>query len=190
MASYLGLPVTQFKEDYWKSRLAYDEAALDAASYWERVAQRRLTSADIDHLNEIDAKSWTHADPVMPAWARLVRNAGLRTALLSNMPIPVRDYVERCDWLPEFDQRIYSCDLRVGKPSRLVYERCLGGLRVDPAEALFLDDRTENVQAAEAVGMHGIVFSTPIALVTELHRRFAIPGPLIAKVISGDEEDQ
>ncbi len=53
---------------------------------------------------------------------------------------------------------------------------------VQPSEALLLDDRPENIRAAEALGIHGILFTTPEALAPELERRFAIDVPLVVKV--------
>jgi putative hydrolase of the HAD superfamily len=182
MASLLNLPLEHFDELSWRVRLAYDEAAVDARMYWNSVAQRVLTPTEIAKLTEIDNQSWSHPDPVMPSWAHQLRAAGLRTAILSNMPLPVRQHLDSVDWLPEFDQRTFSCDVRLAKPGREIYELCLRGLRVQPSAALFLDDRAENIRAAEALGIHSILFTTPADLASTLQHRFDIPVPLIAKV--------
>jgi putative hydrolase of the HAD superfamily len=180
MASLLHMDFDAFYNSSWRYRLEYDQAALDATSYWNSVAQRALSSEDIARLIEIDNRSWTHPNPVMPGWARQLRQAGIRTAILSNMPVPVRDAVERCEWLPEFDCRTYSCDLGITKPSPEIYEHCVAKLGIAPSETLFLDDRPENIRAAEALGMHGIVFTTPQEAAGEIDRRFGMPVPLIA----------
>ena len=181
MATILGMPVADFQKSYWQDRLAYDQAAVDPAAYWNTVAGRQLSAADIDKLQGIDSASWSHPDPVMAAWAQRVRAAGFRTALLSNMPAPVRDYITKCPWLPEFDHTTFSCDLRSTKPSPEIYEHSLAGLGVGASDALLLDDRVENIRAAEALGIHSILFTTPEALPHELERRFAIHVPLVVK---------
>jgi putative hydrolase of the HAD superfamily len=181
MAAILEMPVADFQKSYWQDRLAYDRAAVDPAAYWNKVAQRQLSAADIDKLQGIDSASWSHPDPVMPAWAQRVRAAGFRTALLSNMPAPVRDYIIKCPWLPEFDHTTFSCDLRSTKPSPEIYQHSLAGLGVGTSDALLLDDRVENIRAAEALGIHSILFTTPEALPHELERRFAIHVPLVVK---------
>jgi putative hydrolase of the HAD superfamily len=180
MASLLKMDFHAFHDFSWRYRLEYDQAALDTQSYWNAVAQRALPSETIERLNEIDGRSWTHPNAVMPIWARKLRQAGLKTAILSNMPVTVRDAVERCDWLPEFDSRTYSCDLGITKPAPEIYQYCLAKLGIAPAETLFLDDRPENIRAAEALGMHGIVFTTPHEAAAEIDRRFGMPVPLIA----------
>ena len=180
MASLLQMDFRSFHDSSWRYRVAYDEAALDPASYWNAVAQRALPTEDVARLIDIDSSSWTHPNPVMPGWARQLRQAGLKTAILSNMPVSIRDAVERCEWLPEFDNRTYSCDLRITKPAPEIYQHCLAKLGIAPSETLFLDDRPENIRAAEALGMHGIVFTTPHEAAVEIEHRFGIPVPLIA----------
>lgn len=181
MANILNMPVADFQQRYWRDRLAFDRASVDAPTYWSTVAERQLSAADIDRLQEIDSASWSHPDPVMPGWARRVRAAGFRTGLLSNMPAPVRDYIIRCPWLPEFDLTTFSCDLRSTKPSPEIYRHSLAGLGVGASDALLLDDRAENIRAAEAMGIHSILFTTPQALPLELERRFAIHVPLVVE---------
>ncbi len=180
MAALLQMDFDTFHDSSWRYRVAYDEAALDPAGYWNAVAQRVLRREDVERLIAIDSSSWTHPNPVMPGWARQLRQAGLKTAILSNMPVSIRDAVERCEWLPEFDSRTYSCDLGITKPAPEIYQHCLTRLGIAPLDTLFLDDRPENIRAAEALGMHGIVFTTPNEAAAELDRRFGIPVPLIA----------
>ena len=190
MAAVLQMPAADFDATYWRFRLAYDAASLDAASYWNNVAQHALEQDQIDQLIEIDGRSWTHPDEVMTNWARQLRAAGMRTALLSNMPLPVREYLDRAGWLPEFDYRVFSCDVRMTKPGAEIYQLCLRGLGASASDTLFLDDRPENILAAEALGIHSILFTTPSELADHLHRRFATPAPLIATVKLGDEKNQ
>jgi putative hydrolase of the HAD superfamily len=188
MAAVVRLPRDRFEEIYWRHRLAYDEGKLDPAEYWKFF--RSVTPEQIEQLNRLDCVSWTHADAVMPDWAGQLRVAGFQTALLSNMPFIVRDAVLTCQWLPEFDQRTFSCELRISKPAPEIYEHCLRGLGVAAKDALFLDDRPSNVQGAEAVGMQGILFTSAADFAAELAGRFDIPPPGIATLEIGDEKDQ
>jgi putative hydrolase of the HAD superfamily len=180
MSSILSVPRDQFLPAYWEFRVAYDEAALDPEEYWNLVAQRlsrSLRKADIVKIVDIDSRSWAHPAPALPQWARELRNAGLKTALLSNMPAPVRDHILVCDWLPQFDQRVFSCEVRAAKPAAEIFNRCLDGLKVNPPEILFLDDRPENVQAAQRLGLQSIVYSSLEQAAREL-ARFDLPVPL------------
>jgi putative hydrolase of the HAD superfamily len=181
LAAILGLPLADFSELYWRFRIPYDAGTLDPAAYWNQLASaasRTLAPDQIAELTEIDSRSWSHPAPLMPEWARDLRAAGLRTALLSNMPVAVRDYVLGCSWLPEFDARVFSCDIGICKPGFQMYRQCLETLGVEPSEVLFLDDREPNVRAAEALGLHAILFTDPADAARDIAERFSVPVPL------------
>jgi len=178
MATILDLPLSQFTQAYWRFRVEYDAASLDPIAYWNTVAQaasRALTPDQISALIEIDSRSWSYPAPLIPGWARDVRAAGLGTAILSNMPAPVRDYVLRCSWLPEFDSQTFSCEIGVCKPAPEIYQACLDKLGAKASEVLFLDDRESNVRAAETLGLHAILFTNASSAAQEIERRFSLP---------------
>jgi putative hydrolase of the HAD superfamily len=180
LAAILDLPVARFTEIYWQFRVAYDDASLDPVAYWNtvaRTASRTLTSEQISTLSEIDSRSWSHPAPVTPQWAQDLRATGIRTALLSNMPAPVRDYILGCAWLPDFDARVFSCDLGRTKPAPEIYEYCLKQLGISAPETLFLDDREANIRAAEALGLLAVLFTDAASACAEITRRFTLPAP-------------
>jgi putative hydrolase of the HAD superfamily len=179
-AAILNFAPDRFRENYWRFRVAYDQASLEPAAYWSAVAARRVTEGELEDLNQIDCASWSHPAPSVPEWARGLGQAGFQTALLSNMPAPIRDFIQTCDWLPRFDHRTFSCDLGITKPSPEMYQHALAGLDVAPGQALFLDDRPENVRAAEAMGIHAVLFTTLDDVAAELERRFDIPALRVA----------
>lgn len=193
MADIFSINVDLFRQAYWKFRLAYDAAAFDSRAYWSKVAAAAsvdLAESQIPTLVEIDSRSWSYPARDIPQWARQLHREGVRTGLLSNMPAPVRDYIAHCDWLPPFHHLTFSCDLRIAKPAPDIYRDSIRGLGLDATEILFLDDRPENVRAAEALGLHGIVYQSAGQAAAELRQRFDIPVPLIATLEGGDEKDQ
>ena len=182
MAALFHAPVDRFLSVYWPYRVPFDKADLSPAAYWNRVAAdlgQTLAGEQIEALVDLDNRSWAHPDPLMIGWAGDLRAAGIRTAILSNMPVTLRQYLDRCcRWLPQFDQRTFSCDVRSCKPQAIIYKHTLEGLGVDAADALFLDDREENVRAAQALGIHTILFQNAAQAQSELENRFEIPVPL------------
>ena len=193
MASLLDLPVPRFRELYWKSRLAYDEGSLDPETYWRdlaRAASRRLGDRTLAGLIETDSRSWSYPAPAIPAWARALYANGVRTAILSNMPAPVKDYITGCPWLPPFHVRVFSCDLRIAKPALEIFRRTVDALGAPPQETLFLDDRPENVRAAESIGLDAVQFTTLADVTRQLDGRFDISVPLVATVDKEDEKNE
>ena len=90
-----------------------------------------------------------------------LRADGMRLLLLSNMPSEVWPaLVERWDILRGFDGAVISGDERLVKPDPAIYRALIDRYDVDPACALFVDDRQVNVDAARALGFHAVLFRT------------------------------
>ncbi len=60
----------------------------------------------------------------------------------------------------EFDLYVNSAEVRLAKPDPAVYQLVLDRLDVSPGEVVFLDDMVRNTDAAQALGMHTIVFAS------------------------------
>ena len=105
-----------------------------------------MVADDVDRSVVIDA-------------VRAVRARGLRTAIVTNN---IREYGDA--WRARiaidelFDLVVDSCEEGIRKPDPAIYLTALERLGVaDPARAVFLDDFAGNIDAARAVGMHGII---------------------------------
>jgi len=159
-----GLAEDRFDSLYWADRQAYDEGKLTGLGFWRKLVRDAgldLPASAIEELNLWDARMWTKADPAMLAWQVQLKQRGLLTAIVSNMGDSVLEQMEReFDWLSRFDVLVWSYQLRVAKPDPAIYHYALKKLGTRPEETLFLDDRPVNVEAAVALGMKGVVFST------------------------------
>lgn len=179
MAGILDLDKVRFQEAYWQFRVAYDEAELDPESYWRSVAGAAGRTVDADkiaNLRRSDIRSWVRPNPIMVRWAQRVRAAGMKTAVLSNMPADLFEYLRSPEsWLPAFDHMTFSCEVRSSKPAPEIYRHCLDGLGIAAAETLFLDDREPNVEGARKLGMQALLFTNVAAASTELDSRYALP---------------
>ena len=70
---------------------------------------------------------------------------------------------------------LVSADVKLLKPDARIYQAFLQKFAIDPAHAIYIDDRRNNVDAAIALGMHGIVFTGAPALRAELTRLGLLP---------------
>lgn len=66
---------------------------------------------------------------------------------------------KRADVFDRFQDVIVSGDEKLMKPDPAIYHRALARFNLKPGEALFIDDRLENVLAAEANGFIGHHFT-------------------------------
>jgi epoxide hydrolase-like predicted phosphatase len=91
-----------------------------------------------------------------------------RLAVLSNAPPGLARWLAEWGILELFDEVYCSGDEGVVKPDPIAFERTLERLGVAPEEAVFIDDTLGHVEAARALGLHGIHFTTAEALADEL----------------------
>jgi putative hydrolase of the HAD superfamily len=159
-----GLPLARFESLYWADRHAYDEGKLTGITFWQKLLREAGLNPEprkVEELSALDARMWTTESPAMLAWQQQLKQRGLLTAILSNMGDNVLASVERTfDWLPRFDVLIWSFQWQMAKPDPAIYRLCLDKLGRSPEESLFLDDKLLNVEAAQALGMKAIQFTT------------------------------
>jgi putative hydrolase of the HAD superfamily len=164
MMRMTGLPVDRFESHYWADRLAYDAGKLDGTSFWQKFLRDAGLPPDqekVKQLSLLDARMWTTQNPVMLAWQEALKVRGLLTAILSNIGDNVLASVERkFDWIRRFDVLAWSYQLRMVKPDPAIYRHVLLKLGTRPEETLFLDDKLVNIEAAWALGMKALQFST------------------------------
>ncbi len=174
MIRITGLPADQFENLYWADRHAYDEGKLNGVTFWQnfaRDANLSLSAEELDELNRQDARMWTTQNPAMVAWQRKLKAAGIRTAILSNMGDTVLENIQReFRWIDEFDVRVWSFQHHMAKPDPAIYRHTLKELGTRPDESLFVDDKRVNVEAAQALGMKAIEFTSVARLREELVR--------------------
>jgi putative hydrolase of the HAD superfamily len=163
LAQITGLDEELFTELYW-SEPDYDKDVISGTEYWKKIAQcagATLTEQVIQELIDFDNCSWMQFDSVMWEWVQQLRVAGKRVGLISNMPRDLGEALKsRTQKLSNFDQLTLSYEIHAVKPEPAVYEHCLDGLDTPPEQTLFLDDRIENVQGAELLGIRAIQFTS------------------------------
>lgn len=69
-----------------------------------------------------------------------------------------------------FDKIYFSSVMHVAKPTRSSFQYVVRGLKVKPREALMVDDRLSNVQAAKKYGLHGVVFKNTAQFKREIKK--------------------
>ena len=104
---------------------------------------------------------------------RSLRQAGLRTALLSNS-WGADDYPRQL--FPDlFDVVVISAEVGMRKPEERIFRHTAALLGLDPAECVFIDDIEANVTAAEALGIVGLHHRDPGVTTAHLARLVGFP---------------
>jgi putative hydrolase of the HAD superfamily len=163
MAGVLGVPEPSFTEAYWRGRHEYD-CGLPAREYWTGIALSlgldAPDEAQFSALVACDISSWTDYRDAMWDLVREFREAGGRTAFLSNGVPEIMERIRADRALHDFfDAVVVSCEVGLAKPDAAIFHLTLERLGARPAEALFVDDRAVNTAAAEALGIATLTFS-------------------------------
>lgn len=163
MAEWCDAPEEAFARAYWALRPPYDAARQTAPGYWTAVLRRLSRPADADMVEKLrlaDIDSWSRVDERMIDFALSLR-ARARVALLSNIPADHADaFLTTQPWLGDLDHVAFSGKIHAAKPEPAAFHHCATALRAAPADFLFIDDREENVHAAQVHGMAGHLFTT------------------------------
>lgn len=167
-----GIDGGDFPTAFWKHRGLYERGELDGPAFWGRIASDAkitFTAQQIKQLIAQDIQLWVNPNTIMVEWARVLRQRGLKTAVLSNMPRDHSQYLSRdAKWLRAFNHLCFSSELKSAKPDAAIYRACLEGLHVSPTQALFIDDHDPHVRAARALGLHSLVFRSVEQLAKDL----------------------
>ena len=103
-----------------------------------------------------------------------LKNAGYGLFLLSNASTAQHRYWPLFPVSRYFDGKLVSCDVKVVKPMREIYQIFTDRFLLDPEECLFIDDAPANVAAAITCGWNGIVFHQDAAQLRRKMRQFGI----------------
>ncbi len=102
----------------------------------------------------------------------LVNQSNFRIVALTNWSaetFPVA--LQRFEFLHWFEGIVVSGTERTRKPFAAIYQITLDRFQMKAEECLFIDDNKRNIKGAEALGIQGIIFSSPQQLKTELQKQ-------------------
>jgi epoxide hydrolase-like predicted phosphatase len=175
------------RQRHWEKRLGLAEDALGRTIWtmpisaqaeiglaseddvWTAVADRfELNPIDLTALRGDSFSGGVWNDRLIN-YARSLR-INYKTGIISNAWPAARAAVKHWVNGDTFDDLIFSAEVGLAKPDRRIYELALDRLRVQPAEAMFVDDVQENVEATRAIGMAGIRFENTEQTIAEIER--------------------
>eukprot|EP00747_Dinoflagellata_sp_TGD_P184383 gnl/TRDRNA2_/TRDRNA2_39950_c0_seq1.p1 gnl/TRDRNA2_/TRDRNA2_39950_c0~~gnl/TRDRNA2_/TRDRNA2_39950_c0_seq1.p1 ORF type:complete len:235 (+),score=49.05 gnl/TRDRNA2_/TRDRNA2_39950_c0_seq1:57-707(+) len=152
--------VTAAKDASWKEAKTVPGFPMD--SYWRPIME--VAGLPLEEWHSVDAEmreGFTAFWQVLAVVDRL-RRTGLRVGIISNHICAWFDH-----WFARFglkelfaepDLVIVSSKVRSAKPDAAIYELFCQRSGLQASECVFVDDKKENVAAAEALGFRGILF--------------------------------
>lgn len=105
----------------------------------------------------------------MVSIVKILRQNHYSSVLLSNANTAfIYTVLNKHGIAPLFDEIIISSEIGFAKPSKEIFDYTLQKLKADHNEVIFIDDRRENIQAAERLGIKSLVFTNAEKLKHEL----------------------
>jgi putative hydrolase of the HAD superfamily len=136
---------------------ALERGELEVPHFEKLLAERLRTTHGgpilVDGLIDRMFARFEHA-PDMNALVRRARQAGLKTALLSNS---WGNTYPRDGWAEMFDDVVISGEVGMRKPELAIYHHAAERLGVRAAECVFVDDLPINIRGAVMAGMTGVL---------------------------------
>jgi len=155
------------KDPLW---LDWQEGRISPRDWHLHITKRLGASLTFDQFTEV----WNRALDPNPIHSeafleKLSKN--YRLALLSNTdPIHMSNEEARFPFFRFFPMRIYSHRVGASKPNPIIYRKALQACKVRAEEAVYIDDVAAYAEAAQRLGMSGIIFQSPAQLQSDLRK--------------------
>lgn len=175
--SRLGLPFGSVERvvhgsESWRQA---QRGTISEADYWQDVAQQIKLGADDLTALQRDYFAGDVIDTLLIDYIKARRHEGHTIALLSNEVRSLREKLALNQLDTLFDVIVISAEIGVMKPDPAAYHTVLNALKRPADETIFIDDMQANIDAANVLGIHGVVYragmdiSTALAPLLEMH---------------------
>ena len=171
LARTLGMPEPQLRQARSADSLALTLGRMTLREFYARVAREAGSAVEADaavarHLAVYEAAT----GPLDAGVLALVQGLRRRhvVACLTNTEVEVGRFNRDRGLYRAFDRAFLSTELGLHKPERAIFDRVMAELGFAPAEAVFTDDKRENVVGARTAGLHAIRYRDLASFSTEL----------------------
>ncbi len=173
----MGNVLVQYNPDHFMRELSPEERALFNREIYHSEDWWRLDHGDLTEEELIDLvcgripaqyhetakrliRWYDLSAPIegMEALICKLKERGYSIYLLSNTSLAFRSFYRCFPALAHFDDYFISAEHRLLKPDPAIYQRFCETVGVKPQESVFVDDRSDNVAAASALGFTAIQF--------------------------------
>jgi len=163
LAAAFGKPQLVIEQAYFRHAAPAARGRISTAEFWNRIRQDlnlRQNEAVFDYEG-----CWTDGFIPIPQTHQLMRELAARYSIgiLSNTEFGVYECAVRKGSIPgdiDFAVVIKSCEVGAVKPEQAIYQIAERRAEVSGEAILFIDDRPDNIHAAQALGWRGVVFDT------------------------------
>jgi HAD superfamily hydrolase (TIGR01509 family) len=135
-------------------------------SYWQHYAQekgKRVSRRWFEEYRQVQVSAFREIPGTLDIVYALKRQ-GIETPMLSNTTPDHADVIRRLGLYRPFYPLLLSYQIGAEKPNPKAYKILLRRLHLPPGAVAFVDNTPANVEAADRLGIHGIVFTSAESL--------------------------
>jgi epoxide hydrolase-like predicted phosphatase len=166
----LGLSDEQINDMWGKYLRLLLIDAMTEVEMWQKVSQEHGTRPVADDERLIVRafeKNLEKNDEVYKIVDDL-KKKGIEVMLLTNVTRSFAEVLESKGHYEPFERKVLSYKVGLAKPDNAIYELSLKEADVKPNEAVFVDDVQKNIDMANSLGIHGVLFRGPKKLEKDL----------------------
>ncbi|MBE6664041.1 MAG: HAD family phosphatase [Ruminococcaceae bacterium] len=142
--------------------------------YWDKLDKGTISNEETMSLikERLPERLWDVADKIYYNWiynipeidgmsellSHLKNEHGVRLFLLSNISNYFASHSMEIPILKKLDGLVMSAPIGIVKPSYEIFDHICKKYDIVPNEAIFVDDRVDNIEGAIAYGINGYVF--------------------------------
>jgi HAD superfamily hydrolase (TIGR01549 family) len=151
----LNQPFNKIKSKFNDTLCSLFESKIDEGEFWNIVL-----GPDNDIDKKIISKTFLKKSSINEkflAFAKSLKNDGHLIGILSNLTPETSMCIDK-NQLKDFDYHFYSNSLKMSKPNNEIYQHVCD--HISSKNILFIDDKQENLNAAESYGIDTILFNS------------------------------
>jgi len=151
----LNKPFNKIKSKFNDTLCSLFESKIDEGEFWNIVL-----GPDNDIDKKIISKTFLKKSSINEkflAFAKSLKNDGHLIGILSNLTPETSMCIDK-NQLKDFDYHFYSNSLKMSKPNNEIYQHVCD--HISSKNILFIDDKQENLNAAESYGIDTILFNS------------------------------
>jgi putative hydrolase of the HAD superfamily len=161
IANYSSLSIGEIAElasTHSSPRKAFDRGEITAEEFYNQATTILEAELDYDNFYSIYNDVFSLNPPILEILKKL--KGKYRLVLLSNTDVMRFSFIKKK--FPEimiFDAYVLSYEVGAMKPHPRIYDEALKKAGVEAKECVFIDDIEENIEAAQKLGIKGILMT-------------------------------
>lgn len=168
---------SEFESTNLEKRKAIKAGKSDT-DFWLEFAKSKGIHLPKDWSQQYTAilKESVGVDPNMYTLIDELKERGICIGMLSNIDDRYTKLIRDFGFYEPFEPCLLSCEMGLEKPDPKAYELLLKTINLPAKEIVFIEDKADNVEAAQKMGIDAILFKSPQQLREEFTKRDLLQG--------------